>query len=92
MADITLADVQRDHRRSECGRYVAGGHLAAVAREHLWRDVVGFIAFHAFMLIPTWLPFRWFHWMLPTVGDWSERDARWEYALVEDVSDKEQDV
>jgi len=61
--------------------YVAGGLAASVAREHLWRDVMGFLAYHTYMAIPTWLPFKWFLWLLPTVGDWSERDARWTFAM-----------
>lgn len=76
-----MATATFDGTRSECGRYAAGGYMASVAREHLWRDVVGFTAYRAYMIIPTFLPFRWFMWMLPSVGDWSERDARWMFAL-----------
>lgn len=61
--------------------YIPGGRAAAIAREHLWRDVTGFLAYHLFLSLPTFIPLRWTHPILPSVGDWSERDARWTFAF-----------
>jgi hypothetical protein len=61
--------------------YVRPDHAAAMAREQLWRDVTGWLAYHAFMLIPTGIGLRWFKWLLPHVGDCTERAARWTFAL-----------
>lgn len=64
---------------------LTAGRAAAVAREHLWRDVTGFLGYHLFMALPTFLPFRWSLWLAPSVGDWSERDARWTFALEDEA-------
>jgi hypothetical protein len=62
--------------------YVEGGKLAAIAREQLWRDVTGFLAFHLFMVTPLrLLPWKFVLWLAPAIGDWSERNARWTFAV-----------
>lgn len=76
-------------------RYVPASVLAQLAREHLLRDIIGFLAYRLFMALPTWLvPFRWTFPILPYVGDWSERDARWalafEAAIAEHSPDESQ--
>lgn len=69
--------------------YIRGGDMASVAREHVWRDVTGFLAYHLFMALPLRaVPWKFVLWLAPSIGDWSERDARWTFALEEALQPK----
>lgn len=61
--------------------YVPSATMASVAREHLWRDVTGYLAWVAWTTLPPGFCFRFMMWALPHAGDWMERDARWEFAM-----------
>lgn len=52
--------------------------------------MTGFAAYHLFMLTPLrLLPWKFVLWLAPAIGDWSERDARWTFAMEKAVSLKD---